>query len=40
MCREKETEVLMGWGAAITAQAHQRIPQQMSLNKMAARSTQ
>lgn len=25
-------------GAAITAQAHQRIPQQMSLNKMAARS--
>lgn len=25
-------------GAAITAQAHQRNPQQMSLNKMAARS--
>lgn len=27
-------------GAAITAQAHQRIPEQMSLNKMAARSAQ
>lgn len=26
-----------GWGGTITAQAHQRIPQQMSLNKMAAR---
>lgn len=35
--RKKQSDSWDG-GDAITARAHQRIPQQMSLNKMAARS--